>query len=34
LGDQLGLDLSIVSRVVNVVSGAVIGVIVWLTGNA
>jgi Zn-dependent protease len=34
LGDQLGLDLSIVSRVVNVVSGTVIGVIVWLTGNA
>ncbi len=34
LGDQLGLDLSIVSRVVNVVSGAVIGAIVWLTGNA
>ena len=34
LGDQLGLDLSIVSRVVNVVSGAIIGVIVWLTGSA
>jgi Zn-dependent protease len=34
LGDQLGLDLSIVSRVVNVVSGAIIGAIVWLTGNA
>jgi Zn-dependent protease len=34
LGAQLGVDLSIVSRVVNVVSGAVIGVIVWLTGNA
>jgi Zn-dependent protease len=34
LGEQLGLDLSIVSRVVNVVSGAIIGGIVWLTGNA
>jgi Zn-dependent protease len=34
LGDQLGLDLSIVSRVVDVVSGAIIGVIVWLTGTA
>jgi len=33
LGEQLGLDLSIVSRVVNVVTGAVIGAIVWLTGN-
>jgi Zn-dependent protease len=34
LGDQLGLDLSIVSRVVNVVSDAIIGAIVWLTGNS
>jgi Zn-dependent protease len=34
LGEQLGLDLSIVSRVVNVVSGAIISGIVWLTGNA
>jgi Zn-dependent protease len=34
LGEQLGLDLSIVSRVVNVVTGAIIGGIVWLTGNS
>jgi Zn-dependent protease len=34
LGEQLGVDLSIVSRVVNVVTGTVIGIIVWLTGNA
>ena len=34
LGDQLGLDLSIVSRVVNVVTDAIIGAIVWLTGNS
>jgi Zn-dependent protease len=34
LGEQLGLDLSIVSRVVNVVSGAIISGIVWLTGNS
>jgi Zn-dependent protease len=34
LGAQLGLDLSIVSRVVNVVTGAIISAIVWLTGNA
>jgi Zn-dependent protease len=33
LGEQLGLDLSIVSRVVNVVSGAIISGIVSLTGN-
>jgi Zn-dependent protease len=34
LGEQLGVDLSVVSRVVNVVTGTVIGIIVWLTGNA
>jgi Zn-dependent protease len=34
LGAQLGVDLSIVSWVVNVVTGAIISVIVWLTGNA
>jgi Zn-dependent protease len=34
LGAQLGVDLSIVSRVVNVVTGAIISAIVWLTGNA
>ena len=34
LGEQLGLDLSIVSRVVNVVSSAIISGIVWLTGNS
>jgi len=34
LGAQLGVDLSIVSRVVDVVAGAIIDAIVWLTGNA
>jgi Zn-dependent protease len=34
LGAQLGVDLSIVSRVVNVVTGAIISAIVWLTGNS
>jgi Zn-dependent protease len=34
LGEQLGVDLSIVSGVVNIVTGTVIEVIVWLTGNA
>jgi Zn-dependent protease len=34
LGEQLGLDLSIVSRVVNVVTSAIVGGIVWLTGNS
>jgi Zn-dependent protease len=34
LGEQLGVDLSIVSRVVGVVTGAIIDAIVWLTGNA
>ena len=34
LGAQLGLDLSIVSRVVNVVTDAIINAIVWLTGNS
>ena len=33
LGAQLGVDLSIVSRVVNVVTGTIIDAIVWLTGN-
>ncbi len=34
LGAQLGVDLSIVSRVVNVVTGTIIGIIGWLTGNS
>ena len=34
LGEQLGVDLSIVSRVVSVVTGAIIDAIVWLTGNS
>jgi Zn-dependent protease len=34
LGEQLGVDLSIVSRVVGVVSDAVIDVILRLTGNS
>jgi Zn-dependent protease len=34
LGAQLGLDLSIVSRVVDVVTGAIISAILWLTGSA
>ena len=34
LGEKLGVDLSIVSRVVGVVTGAIIDVIVRLTGNA
>jgi len=34
LGAQLGIDLSIVSRVVNIVTDSIIGAIVWLTGNA
>jgi hypothetical protein len=33
LGAQLGVDLSIVSRVVNVVTDEIIGAILWLTGN-
>ena len=33
LGAQLGVDLSIVSRVVNVVTDVIIGAILWLTGN-
>jgi len=34
LGAQLGIDLSIISRVLAVATGAVIKVIVYLTGNA
>jgi Zn-dependent protease len=34
LGAQLGVDLSIVSRVVNVVTDAIIGAILRLTGNS
>jgi Zn-dependent protease len=34
LGAQLGVDLSIVSQAVEVVTGAIIDAIVWLTGNA
>ncbi len=34
LGAQLGVDLSIVSQGVEVVTGAIIDAIVWLTGNA
>jgi Zn-dependent protease len=34
LGEQLGIDLSIISHVLAVATGAVIHVIVYLTGNA
>jgi Zn-dependent protease len=34
LGEQLGVDLSFVSRVVNSVTGTIISAIVWLTGNS
>jgi Zn-dependent protease len=34
LGEQLGVDLSFVSRAVNSVTGAIISAIVWLTGNS
>ena len=34
LGEQLGVDLSIVSRVVGVVTSRIIDVLVWSTGNA
>jgi Zn-dependent protease len=34
LGAQLGVDLSIVSRAVNIVTDTIIGAIIWLTGNA
>jgi len=34
LGEQMGVDLGFVSRVVNIVTDAIIGAIVWLTGNA
>jgi Zn-dependent protease len=34
LGAQMGVDLSIVSRVVNVVTSAIINDIIWLTGNS
>jgi Zn-dependent protease len=34
LGAQLGVDLSLVSRLVNAVTGVIISAIVWLTGNA
>jgi Zn-dependent protease len=34
LGEQLGVDLGIVSRVVNSVTGTIISAIVWLTGNS
>jgi Zn-dependent protease len=34
LGSQIGLDLSILSRVIGRMTGIIIGVIVWLTGNA
>jgi Zn-dependent protease len=34
LGEQLGLDLSVVSRLVGVVAGAIISAILGLTGNA
>jgi Zn-dependent protease len=34
LGEQLGVDLGIVWRGVDVVTGAIIDAIVWLTGNA
>jgi Zn-dependent protease len=34
LGAQLGVDLSVVSRVVNAVTGTIIRAIAWLTGNS
>jgi Zn-dependent protease len=34
LGEQLGVDLGIVSRVVNNLTGTIISAIVWLTGNS
>jgi Zn-dependent protease len=34
LGAQLGVDLSFVSRVVNVMTDTIIGAIVWMTGNS
>ena len=34
LGAQLGVDLSIVSRVVGVVTETIINAIVWITGNS
>jgi Zn-dependent protease len=34
LGEQLGLDLSIVSHVVSAVTGAIVDAIIWLTGNS
>jgi Zn-dependent protease len=34
LGEQLGLDLSVVSRLVGVVAGTIISGILGLTGNA
>jgi Zn-dependent protease len=34
LGDQLGVDLSVVSRLVGVVAGAIMSAILGLTGNA
>jgi hypothetical protein len=34
LGAQLGVDLNIVSRVIRVLTGAVLDVILRLTGNA
>jgi Zn-dependent protease len=34
LGEQLGLDLSVVSRLVGVVAGTIISAILGLTGNA
>jgi hypothetical protein len=34
LGAQMGVDLSIVSRVVGVVTETIINAIVWITGNS
>ena len=34
LGAQLGVDLNIVSRVIRVLTSAILDVILWLTGNA
>jgi hypothetical protein len=33
VGAQFGLDLSVVSRVVAVVTNEIIGIILWITGH-
>jgi hypothetical protein len=34
LGAQMGVDLSIVARVVDIVTETIINAIVWITGNS